>query len=73
MSRKSSNRVIRGGSWNNNARNVRSSYRNNNDPENRNNNLGFRLVSTWYGQRAPFTDCVRVHKDHVQGSILRRP
>ena len=31
----------RGGSWNNDARNCRSSYRNNNDPDN--NNIGFRL------------------------------
>ncbi|MBR3831021.1 MAG: SUMF1/EgtB/PvdO family nonheme iron enzyme [Muribaculaceae bacterium] len=33
----------RGGSWNNNANNCRVSNRNNN-PDNRNNNLGFRLV-----------------------------
>jgi hypothetical protein len=39
-----SNRVNRGGSWNNNARNVRVSNRNNNTPDNRNNNLGFRLA-----------------------------
>ncbi|MCL2209125.1 MAG: SUMF1/EgtB/PvdO family nonheme iron enzyme [Treponema sp.] len=39
-----SNRVIRGGSWNNTAANVRSANRNNNTPTNRNNNLGFRLV-----------------------------
>ena len=39
-----SNRVIRGGSWNNNAQNCRSANRNNNDPGNRNNNVGFRLV-----------------------------
>lgn len=32
----------RGGSWNNDARNCRSANRNNNEPENRNNNLGFR-------------------------------
>ncbi|MDR2211914.1 MAG: SUMF1/EgtB/PvdO family nonheme iron enzyme [Spirochaetaceae bacterium] len=38
------NRVKRGGSWNNDARNVRSANRNNNTPSNRNNNLGFRLV-----------------------------
>ncbi|MCP5049829.1 MAG: SUMF1/EgtB/PvdO family nonheme iron enzyme [bacterium] len=38
-----SNRVIRGGGWNNNARNLRCSNRNNNDPSKRNNNLGFRL------------------------------
>ncbi|MDR0970250.1 MAG: SUMF1/EgtB/PvdO family nonheme iron enzyme [Lentimicrobiaceae bacterium] len=42
---KGSNRVIRGGSWNNNARNCRVSNRNNNAPGNRNNNVGFRLVS----------------------------
>ncbi|MCI5130665.1 MAG: hypothetical protein D3904_03895 [Candidatus Electrothrix sp. EH2] len=39
-----SNRVIRGGSWNNRPRNVRSANRNRNTPDNRNNNLGFRLV-----------------------------
>ena len=37
-------RVNRGGSWNNNARNCRSANRNRNNPGNRNNNLGFRLV-----------------------------
>jgi hypothetical protein len=35
-------RVVRGGSWNNDARNVRAACRNHNDPANRNNNLGFR-------------------------------
>ncbi|MDR2964078.1 MAG: RNA-directed DNA polymerase [Bacteroidales bacterium] len=39
-----SNRVLRGGSWNNNARNCRVSNRNNNTPTNRNNNNGFRLA-----------------------------
>jgi retron-type reverse transcriptase len=39
-----SNRVNRGGSWNNNASNCRVSNRNNNTPSNRNNNLGFRLA-----------------------------
>ncbi len=38
--------MIRGGSWNNAASNCRSAYRNNNDPSTRNNNVGFRLVST---------------------------
>ncbi|MCB9298707.1 MAG: SUMF1/EgtB/PvdO family nonheme iron enzyme [Lewinellaceae bacterium] len=38
------NRVYRGGSWNNNADNCRCAYRNNWQPQNRNNNLGFRLV-----------------------------
>jgi len=36
-------RVLRGGSWNNNQVNARCSYRNNNHPNNRNNNVGFRL------------------------------
>ena len=38
------NRVIRGGSFNNSSENARSAIRNNNNPDNRNNNLGFRLV-----------------------------
>jgi len=41
---KGSNRVNRGGNFNNNATNVRVSYRNNNTPDNRNNNIGFRLA-----------------------------
>jgi hypothetical protein len=42
-----SSRVLRGGSWNNNAQNLRSANRNDNDPGNRNSNIGFRLVSTF--------------------------
>ena len=38
-------RVLRGGAFNNEARNVRCAYRNRNNPNNRNNNIGFRLVS----------------------------
>ncbi|MBI3295430.1 MAG: SUMF1/EgtB/PvdO family nonheme iron enzyme [Deltaproteobacteria bacterium] len=41
-----SNRVIRGGSWNNNAQNLRSANRNRNSAENRVDFLGLRLVST---------------------------
>ncbi|MBK8538762.1 MAG: SUMF1/EgtB/PvdO family nonheme iron enzyme [Ardenticatenia bacterium] len=37
-------RVLRGGSWNNNPDNARASYRNNNHPNNRNRNIGFRVV-----------------------------
>jgi hypothetical protein len=36
--------VIRGGSWNNNAINCRVANRNNDNPTNRNNNIGFRSV-----------------------------
>lgn len=46
--RMGSNRVNRGGSWNNNANNIRSANRNNNNPSNSNNNIGFRLVNTFY-------------------------
>jgi len=38
--------VLRGGSWNNNPRNRRSAYRNRNDTDNRNNNIGFRVART---------------------------
>jgi hypothetical protein len=55
-----SNRVIRGGSWNNDARNCRSAYRNNDAPGNRNDNLGFRLLSTGLSRRGRFTDLLRV-------------
>jgi Sulfatase-modifying factor enzyme 1 len=37
---------MRGGSWNNNAENCRVSNRNNNNPDNRNNNIGFRVASS---------------------------
>jgi hypothetical protein len=40
------NRVVRGGSWNNDAQNARAAYRNGNHPENRWNNLGFRCLSS---------------------------
>lgn len=37
-------RVVRGGSWNNDYHNARAAYRNRNNPDNRNNNVGFRVV-----------------------------
>jgi len=37
-------RVLRGGSWNNNSDNARASYRNDNDSDWRNNNIGVRVV-----------------------------
>jgi hypothetical protein len=36
--------VLRGGAFNNNPQDVRCAYRNNNNPDNRNNNIGFRVV-----------------------------
>jgi hypothetical protein len=37
--------MLRGGSWNNNPQNCRSALRNNNNPDNRNNNIGLRVVA----------------------------
>jgi hypothetical protein len=42
--RANSHRVLRGGAFNNNERNVRCAYRNRNEPDERNNNIGFRVV-----------------------------
>jgi len=38
--------VVRGGCWNNNADNARASRRNRNNPDNRNNDIGFRVLSS---------------------------
>jgi formylglycine-generating enzyme required for sulfatase activity len=38
--------VIRGGRYNNNADNLQVGNRNNNNPNNANNNIGFRFAST---------------------------
>ena len=45
---------MRGGSWNNNPRNCRSTYRNRNDPHERNDNIGFRVVWS-FGPALPET------------------
>ncbi|MES9858747.1 MAG: SUMF1/EgtB/PvdO family nonheme iron enzyme [Sedimenticola sp.] len=37
-------RVLRGGSWINNGRNLRSANRNGNEPDERNDNIGLRLA-----------------------------
>ena len=48
----SDTRVVRGGAFNNNERNVRAAIRNRNTPDNRNNNVGCRLVvSTFFLHR----------------------
>ncbi|MDR3638328.1 MAG: SUMF1/EgtB/PvdO family nonheme iron enzyme [Isosphaeraceae bacterium] len=49
----SAQRVIRGGSWNNDAQNVRAAYRNHNEPTNRNHNLGFRCAELTTSRMAP--------------------
>ncbi|MEM1126204.1 MAG: SUMF1/EgtB/PvdO family nonheme iron enzyme [Bacteroidota bacterium] len=47
-----STRVLRGGSFNNNDNNVRCAARNHNNPNKRNNNIGFRIVL-----RTPVREC----------------
>jgi len=37
--------VLRGGAFNNESDNARCAYRNRNNPDNRNNNIGFRVVA----------------------------
>ena len=53
--------VLRGGSWNNNQRNVRVANRNRNDPDNRNNNVGFRCA------RLPSKGESRIRMSPVRG------
>lgn len=48
---KGANRVLRGGSWGNNADNCRCVYRNRNDPDDRDKNVGFRLFSSLCGRK----------------------
>lgn len=55
------NRVLRGGSWNNEERNCGVAIRNNNTPDNRNHNYGFRLSNTIFVSSAGFMDPVGVH------------
>lgn len=45
MGASSKRRVLRGGSFINNRQDVRSAYRNRNNPDNRNRNIGFRVVA----------------------------
>jgi len=67
-----SNRVIRGGSWGNNAANCRSAYRNHADPANRNDNLGVRLLSTGLLPEGWVYGPASRASGHVQAIILRR-
>jgi hypothetical protein len=51
-----SRRVLRGGAWNNQPRNVRAANRNRNPTDNRNNNNGLRVASTPRAGAAGFKD-----------------
>ncbi|MBM4281153.1 MAG: hypothetical protein FJ137_10470 [Deltaproteobacteria bacterium] len=58
-------RVNRGGSWNNDARNTRAANRNANEPENRNDNLGFRLA-----RARPQTEVLRLTRPTAASACL---
>jgi hypothetical protein len=47
---------LRGGAFNNNDNNVRCANRNRNNPDNRNNNIGFRVVFA-HNFRIPDREC----------------
>ena len=79
MNIQTTDRVLRGGSWNNKPQRLRSANRNNNTPTNRNNNVGFRVASTpVYGpefsklrfagvwQRVPMCSC-----PELTGTLVR--
>ncbi len=53
--------ALRGGSWNNNADNARCAYRNDNNPDNDNDNIGFRLATR--APRPPEMRCAIVYRD----------
>lgn len=74
-----SNRVNRGGGWGYDAINERASNRNNNTPDNRNNNLGFRLAapahrvadaSRWTGS---YPALKKSEKSSIPRSVLNCP
>jgi hypothetical protein len=52
--------VLRGGSWNSNARNVRCANRNANHPGNRNDNIGFRPARIHQGPDGPTAEQTRI-------------
>ena len=64
--RQNSQRVLRGGNWINNARNLRSANRNANSPDNRNHNIGLRLAG------ALLNSTYRKAKLKAGGSINQR-
>jgi hypothetical protein len=64
-------RVLRGGSWNNNRNNARCAYRNRNEPDNWNNNIGFRVVAA-HGLLSPAGNAAQQTKLGSRGVEERR-
>jgi hypothetical protein len=54
-------RLVRGGSWNNNPQNLRSANRNRNNPDNRNNNIGFRVARALFAGAGAITVAPGAH------------
>jgi hypothetical protein len=63
--------VLRGGAFNNNERNVRCAYRNRNNPNNRNNNIGFRVVVV--ASHASHGESNRAHRPDAQAGNAVHP
>ena len=60
--------MLRGGSWINDQRNARCAVRIRNDPDNYNNNIGFRVVVSIAFRRWPGIPVISAMRD---GAILR--
>lgn len=69
--------MVRGGSWLNNSNNTRAANRNNNTPDNRNDNLGFRCVALpgmfLSAKCSRFTDVGCVPQENTPGLFLVGP
>ncbi len=63
-------RVVRGGSWNSASVNCRSAYRNQNVPDNRNNDIGFRLV--FVPQLISFAGWLLLNRCKTLSLVVRR-
>jgi hypothetical protein len=64
--------VLRGGAWNNNRDNVRCANRNHNEPDNRNNNVGFRVVLVGASARRCFPETGEDGRGAAWETLLRR-
>ena len=65
--------MVRGGSFNNNERNVRAANRNHNDPDNRNNNIGFRVVVSRFSAPESPVGCVALRAEAKNGGVCSWP
>jgi hypothetical protein len=68
-------RVLRGGSWYNNPNNCRSAFRNRNERDNRNNNIGCRVCFRLHGHWSLAWTITQNERDFIipAGVVLGRP